>query len=562
MDTRENRAIRRADPVVRAQNRLKHQQNIFNRSIAGRINKTSRERRSLNPHNIDRIDQENLNLQVIMDPPEQDNVEFHDAQPDNANQPPVVVENAQGQQNLAANQGLPNLQGLPDNLQFNLTQENQLEILQYIENRARDIAHARIQNPQANARIPNPQVRPPNPRRNIPINRPLNNPQPFFNQPIQQPIYIPIPNLANNISIPVYKPLEQTASNYIDNLESYFRAQNYNREQWLYVVSTLLKDENKSWFEYTRQHNWTWDNFRQAYIDKYDTWLERNRRAHYLCSRLQRENDDVEKFIWEMVRLAKQVFPFEPQVDLVRRCKQALLPKIRIAIGELQEYSITHLIDRAKIAVLDIKAMDSMNRSTQAHKTDPTNSQQTNASNNTYYQGRGNLYRGRGNYRRNGFNGNGNNSHSNSNNNGNGNSRVFENSNGQSNTSQPNNTNNSNNGNQQQRPSTSNTNGGNHNNHNNGNNGTQNRNRNSQNNTNGQSQGNGNNSNNGATRKKNFCRKCVDVRPHYWENCWHNKKNTSRPAAMAIQNAETGWIENPEIRDTNNDNTDHPLLNC
>ena len=77
------------------------------------------------------------------------------------------------------------------------------------------------------------------------------------------------------------------------------------------MLPTILSDEQKLWFENTRDNNMTWEVFKNKFKAKYDDWNVSEGRSRLLRERQQKDHETVEQFVYEMVRLAKQVNPTE-----------------------------------------------------------------------------------------------------------------------------------------------------------------------------------------------------------------------------------------------------------
>lgn len=179
----------------------------------------------------------------------------------------------------------------------------------------------------------------------------------------QQQVQVNIPPIrirhANpNLRIPEFDSKKTTASIYLNDVESYFRNQGIEDADRLSSVSTILSPECKLWFDHIKQTTNSWLDFRRVFESKYDSWQQRQERTAYLINRRQRDGEESETFIWEMLRLSKLVYPNEALEDSVRRARDALLPSIRCCLGELSNYQPDILIERARTVTKDIQARD------------------------------------------------------------------------------------------------------------------------------------------------------------------------------------------------------------
>lgn len=201
-----------------------------------------------------------------------------------------------------------------------------------------------------NAAIP-PVIPPPNPPPQPPANQPGNahaNPNPI----------VRVAKINPNVPIPTYHPYKMTASYYLLEVEKYFTNQGYPQAQFLYMVTTILAPDAKAWCEHIKTDDLTWVEFKARFEAKYDSWQDKQNRIAHITKKRQRNNEAVETFIWEMMRLSKQVYPNETEENAVKRCRQGLVPRLRIAIGELGVWTAERLIERCLIVLSDLRDQD------------------------------------------------------------------------------------------------------------------------------------------------------------------------------------------------------------
>ncbi len=161
-----------------------------------------------------------------------------------------------------------------------------------------------------------------------------------------------------NIKIPNYDPLRKTATGYLEEVEAYFKSQGVEEAEFLEVVSTVLEDHTISWLRSKRVIGYTWAQFKADFTARFDGVAAQQRRQNYLVTRKQREDEPVETFVWEMMDLAKQVFPTETTAESVERCRSALHPRLKVALMELTTFTAEHLIDRCQSVIQDLRALD------------------------------------------------------------------------------------------------------------------------------------------------------------------------------------------------------------
>ena len=189
----------------------------------------------------------------------------------------------------------------------------------------------------------------------------------FENLLQQQPqnVLPPRPPITNHhIPIPKYDQESMTASYYLDEVETYFQSQGFGDNQRLYMINSIVETEVKSWLQHTKRQNpnLTWDEFKVKFAEKYDTWFHRHNRMNRLQNRRQKDDESIESYVWEIVRLSQQVYPTEPLEDTVRRCRQGLIPRLRASLGEITKYTPEYLIERCNIVWHDLQAQDRKDR--------------------------------------------------------------------------------------------------------------------------------------------------------------------------------------------------------
>jgi hypothetical protein len=161
-----------------------------------------------------------------------------------------------------------------------------------------------------------------------------------------------------NVKVPRYDKKKMTAEFYLKEVKSYFAAQGITNNLVTAIIS-ILDQEVKAWYHHIKTEGMTWEEFCLRFIAKYDTWVDRQTRLQLLINRRQKEDEPIESFVWEMMSIAKQVFPNEEIEDSVRRCRLALVPKLKCLIQDLPQWTPENLIERCKVALIDIKDQDS-----------------------------------------------------------------------------------------------------------------------------------------------------------------------------------------------------------
>jgi len=163
------------------------------------------------------------------------------------------------------------------------------------------------------------------------------------------------------MKMPKYDPTKKSATTYLDDLETYFQANHYNPEEYHKIVPTVLSGDPKLWHENVKHEINNWNTFRARFIAKYDSDMEVQRRQTLLHQKRQSASEPLETFIWDYLALSRQVYPHEPEETAVRRCRNALFPKIRTHLPALHEWTANNLIQQATIVLNDLRAEDRYN---------------------------------------------------------------------------------------------------------------------------------------------------------------------------------------------------------
>lgn len=174
---------------------------------------------------------------------------------------------------------------------------------------------------------------------------------------------IQVRTINQNLKAPQYHPLKKTGAAYLVDLEAYFKSQGLEEKDFLVSLPTVLDEEVKSWYRhkaatYSTETPYTWALFKQDFLNRYDSESHRQRRQQYLVSRKHKEGEPVEAFVWEMMDLAKQVFPGESLSASVERCRRALCGSLRKLMGGIPVSTPEALIERCTNILEDSKDDD------------------------------------------------------------------------------------------------------------------------------------------------------------------------------------------------------------
>jgi len=175
-----------------------------------------------------------------------------------------------------------------------------------------------------------------------------------YTNSVIQNINVSVSNVNQNVPVPTFNPKTMTADTYLSDLESYFTTQGIRKEIWLSTVGTLLYNEFKLWYNYKRKEIEDWAEFKREFRSQFDTAAHKTDRSVLLLTKVQKDNETVQSYVWAMMELARQVNPTEPVEDSVLRARDGLLPSIRKLIRSLPAWTPEKLIEEAKAVLKDI----------------------------------------------------------------------------------------------------------------------------------------------------------------------------------------------------------------
>jgi len=169
-----------------------------------------------------------------------------------------------------------------------------------------------------------------------------------------------VAGINTKVTIPEYDPERITSASFFVQCENYFKSQGFKPDQYHEILPSILKHDKKAWYDSIVATIRNWNDFKLAFTSRYDGLLVQERRRKLLWSREQQTHESVEQFVHEMVNLARQVDPGEPENVSVLRAKNALFPELRLAIqiGDPTRLTINILLESAADAIDAIQARD------------------------------------------------------------------------------------------------------------------------------------------------------------------------------------------------------------
>jgi len=117
----------------------------------------------------------------------------------------------------------------------------------------------------------------------------------------------------------------------------------------------------KLWYDNVASTIKSWDEFKVAFKEKYDSALVQERRKDRL-RRKQHINESVEGYVYEIVNLSRQITPDEEESISVLRAKRGMIPELSLYIDECK--TVNELLEKASLAIETIRSRDRM---TQRH---------------------------------------------------------------------------------------------------------------------------------------------------------------------------------------------------
>ncbi|CAL8125276.1 unnamed protein product [Orchesella dallaii] len=197
-----------------------------------------------------------------------------------------------------------------------------------------------------------------------------------------------LPNTSVSISPPTFNPRAMCADTYLNNLEIFMKGNHIRESDYLGVVKPYLSTEGQHWFTNNSSTIADWTTFRQKFEERFDDFMERDKREKHFHSKRQRLDDPTEEFIYETLELARSVYPGQPEEILVRHVQRALYPRLALAVGTDMKKTIQSLISACAIATESLVAEDKiykrrievpfMTRTDKQIKTQPASSERKN----------------------------------------------------------------------------------------------------------------------------------------------------------------------------------------
>lgn len=181
----------------------------------------------------------------------------------------------------------------------------------------------------------------------------------------------------SSIPAPQFDSDTMSAESYFTQLENYFNIQGIKADNFHTAVGPILRGDKKTWYDNIATAITTWKDFKDKFVERFDSIHIQERRRHILYHRWQKDWEPVDNFVNEIVNLSKQCYPKEDAYMHVLRAKNRLYPFLRekITVEDEKTLTINLLIEKAAYAIETQKAKDKItNRHTRlppitGHKT-------------------------------------------------------------------------------------------------------------------------------------------------------------------------------------------------
>src|SRR6185503_10540001 len=85
----------------------------------------------------------------------------------------------------------------------------------------------------------------------------------------QVPQQIRIANIV--LPVPKFDQKNSTASEFLDEVEAYFAAQNYHPDQYLYLLPAVLPTDANIWWKRNKPGIFDWEEFKLAFLNRYQS---------------------------------------------------------------------------------------------------------------------------------------------------------------------------------------------------------------------------------------------------------------------------------------------------
>ena len=177
---------------------------------------------------------------------------------------------------------------------------------------------------------------------------------------------VTITTVNSNIDPPEYDSDRMTSDTFFRKCTDYLHTQGFRESEYHQVISTILKGDMRLWYDNVASSVKSWSDFCSVFRSRYDSIFVQERRKKVLYTREQKINEPVEQFVYEMINLGKQINPNEAEELSVYRALNALVPELRLAIGDIKVKTANNLIEAANKAIEAIRERDERNGTTTA----------------------------------------------------------------------------------------------------------------------------------------------------------------------------------------------------
>jgi hypothetical protein len=162
----------------------------------------------------------------------------------------------------------------------------------------------------------------------------------------------------NNILVPKFDAMKTTPMEFINEVERYFKLQNYQAGDYKDLFKGILPKEMKSWYDFSCKNLATWDLVKAEFIKRFDTFEERQKREKFLMTKIQGNNQPTENYLYDTWKFAKLCYPTETDHNLILRVQSTLHWRIKLALGGYKSNNLEELLAAVKAVYPSLEAED------------------------------------------------------------------------------------------------------------------------------------------------------------------------------------------------------------
>jgi len=173
---------------------------------------------------------------------------------------------------------------------------------------------------------------------------------------------IKISSITTNIPVPSFNPKKMTAEAFLNDCEKYFASVGHQRVAYIGLIKPLLSETEKGWYNHAGHLAPNWNQFRELFLARFETFIDRDMRTKELANKRQRLTEPTETFIYEVFELAKQCYPTQTTEENIRYAQKALHPRLSTILGTGFKTTPAELIQACQHATQILEQSDRTER--------------------------------------------------------------------------------------------------------------------------------------------------------------------------------------------------------